>query len=157
MYRPRGLSLPEVLIVLVILSVLLALAIPQYQGVFGSSQAVVARNLLETLNSAVHRFGQGNGELVITPFAVTTGDEYDVLRRLQWRNPDNPRPGSPYMRPDWNPEVSSNTADYRLRWEGTLYALVPPGTSGTGFKVIFDGSDITTPFIFPPGYNPGGK
>lgn len=157
MCRPRGLSLPEVLVVLVILSTLLALAIPQFQGAFGSSQGVVARDLAETLNSAVHRYGQRHGEVVVPPVAAAGGDEYNVLRRLQWRNPDNPMPGSPYMRPDWNPDVSSSSADYRLQWTGLLFTLLPPGTLGTGFKVKFDGSDITTPFIFPPGYNPGGR
>jgi prepilin-type N-terminal cleavage/methylation domain-containing protein len=155
--RPRGLSLPEVIVVLAILSTLLALAIPQFKGMFGASQDVLARNFVETLNSAVHRYGQRNGEVVVTPVAASGGDEYNVLRRLQWRDPENPRPGSPYMRPDWNPEVSSQSSDYRLQWNGSLFALVPPGTTGTGFKVMFDGSDITTPFVFPPGYNPGGK
>lgn len=157
MHRPLGLSLPEVIIVLAILSVLLALAIPQFQGVFGGSQAALARNVVETLNSAVHRYGQGNRELIRQNMSASGVDEMDVLRALQWRDPVSPKPGSPYMRPDWNPETSSSTADYRLQWNGSLYALLPPGTAGLGIKVKFDGSDITTPFIFPPGYNPGGK
>lgn len=155
--RPHGLSLPEVIVVLAILATLLALAIPQFKGMFGASQDVLARNFIETLNSAVHRYGQGNGELIFTSMAASGTDEMQMLRALQWRHPENPKPGSPYMRPDWNPDTTSDTAYYRIQWNGSLFALLPPGSPGLGIKLMFDGSDITTPFVFPPGYNPGGK
>jgi prepilin-type N-terminal cleavage/methylation domain-containing protein len=157
MHRRRGLSLPEIVIAVSILGVLLAVAIPQMQGTLSGSKNAVARHVLETLNQAVHRYGQANGEIVETGIALSANEEMRILRDLQWRNPDSPKPGSPYMRPDWNPNPSSDPQDYRLQWSGLLYSLLPPGSSGAGIKVVFDGSDITTPWIFPDGYKPGGR
>lgn len=147
----------EVLTVIAILGVLAAVAIPGYTGSLGPSKTAIARNLTETLNNAVHRFNQTNYELLFTGVAVSGQDEMLILRTMQYRNPDNPAPGSPYMRVDWNPAVSSSTADHRIMWTGTVYRLLEPGQSGTGLKVNFEGADMGTPFVFPPGFTMAGK
>jgi prepilin-type N-terminal cleavage/methylation domain-containing protein len=152
-----GFSLAEVLTVIAVIGILAAVAIPQISGVLSPSKTAIARNLVETLNGAVHRFNQTNYELLFTGVSVSGQDEMLILRTMQYRNPDNPAPGSPYMRSDWNPAISSSTADHRLMWSGTLYRLLEPGQSGTGLKVNFDGSDLGVPFIFPPGFTMAGK
>lgn len=159
-FRPRrrkaGFTLSEVIVVIAVIGVLAAIAIPQVGGVLGSSKGAIAENLLETLNGAVHRFNQTNYELVVS--AKAAGDEEMlILRSLQYRDPANPKPGSPYMRSDWNPVVSKNKADYRLMWTGTTFKLVAPGKSGTGLKVDLDGADIGAPYDFPVGYTTVGQ
>ena len=154
---PRGLSMAEVLTVVAIIGVLVAIAIPNVGGLLGSSKATVARNLVETLNQAVHRFNQTNYEMLIPAVSSSSEEELLVLRTLQYRNPANPKPGSPYMRRDWNPATSSNTSDYRVAWSGSLYKLLAPGQSGTGLKVDFGGGDLGEPFVFPSGYTMAGQ
>jgi prepilin-type N-terminal cleavage/methylation domain-containing protein len=153
----HGFTLAEMLTVVSILGVMAAVAIPKFGDVISPSKNVVARNVLETLNSAVHRFNQTNYELLFTGISGSGEDEMRILRTMQYRNPDKPAAGSPYMRADWNPQTSSSTADYRLMWMGTLYKLLLPGDGGTGLKVDFDGRDLGVPFVFPPGFTMAGE
>lgn len=152
-----GLSMAEVLTVIAILGILASIAIPIIHGTFSGSQAAIARNLVETMNQAVHKFNQTNYELLSSGVAQSGLDEMLILRTMQFRDPNRPKMGAPYMRPDWNPDVSSNINDYRVMWAGSLFQLLPPGTPGAGIKVKFDASDLTTPFIFPPGFTMAGK
>jgi hypothetical protein len=132
-------------------------AITAMPRILGSSKTVVARNLVETLNTSVHRFNQTNYELVVAVAGTSGDDELLVLRTLQYRDSGNPAMGSPYMRTDWNPVVSSSTLDYRIVWAGSLYRLVEPGAAGTGLKVNFEGTDLGTPYVFPTGFTMAGK
>jgi prepilin-type N-terminal cleavage/methylation domain-containing protein len=157
-HRPsqRGVSLVELVLVIGLIGVLAAIAIPQFTDLLGPSKVTIARNLQETLNGAVHRFNQANYEL--TTSVVGSGeDEIAVLRTLQYRHPARPKPGSPYMRTDWSPTTSSASADYRIIWMGNLYKLLEPGQSGTGIKVSFDGGDLGKPVVFPPGFTMAGQ
>ncbi len=155
--RSRGFSMAEVVTVIAILGVLAAIIIPLMQGSLSGSKNAIARNLVETMNQAVHRFNQTNYELLFTGVAPSGQDEMLILRTMQFRDPARPKPGSPYIRPDWNPDISSSSGDYRVMWSGALYQLLVPGQAGTGIKVKFDASDLTTPFVFPPGFTMAGK
>ncbi|WP_009958377.1 prepilin-type N-terminal cleavage/methylation domain-containing protein [Verrucomicrobium spinosum] len=155
--KPAGISIVEIIVVIAVISVIAAIAIPRFSDMTTSAHAAVAKNALETLNTAVHRFNMSNYELLFTGVAPSGQDEMLILRTMQYRDPENPKPGSPYMRNDWNPGISSSMDDYRLMWTGTLYKLLPPGASGTGLKVAFDGSDLGTPFSFPPNFTMAGK
>lgn len=154
---PHGLSMAETLTVIAIIGVLAAIMIPNVSGILRPSKTTVASNLVETLNQAVHRFNQTNYELRVAAASGSGDDEMLALRTLQYRNPFNPKPGSPYMRHDWNPVTSSSTSDYRVAWSGTLYKLLAPGQSGTGLKVDFEGGDLGEPYVFPSGYSMAGQ
>lgn len=155
--KHHGYSMAEVITVIAVIGVLAGIVLPTIGGSLSPSKTAIARNLVETVNNAVHRFNQTNYELLFTAVSVSGQDEMLILRTIQYRNPTNPAPGSPYMRNDWNPAISSNTADHRLVWTGTLYKLVEPGQTGTGLKVNFEGGDLGTPFVFPPGFTMAGK
>lgn len=150
----QAFSLAEMLVVVSIIGVLAAVAVPGYNASFNNSKAAMARNICETLNRAVHRFNEGNYELVLADDTTGTTTEFAILRTLQYRDPLYPRVGSPYMRDDWNPTSSNNTSDYRVQWTGTLFKLLTPGTAGWGLKLVFDCSDLTTHYQFPTGYTP---
>ncbi|MFZ4763888.1 MAG: pilus assembly FimT family protein [Roseimicrobium sp.] len=157
--RRHGLTLSEAIISIAVISVLSAIAIPNVLSTFSPSQEIIARNTVETLNTAVHKFNLSNYELLFTAVGPSGQDELLILRTLQYRNPDvdDAGTGSPYMRVDWNPTISNKTTDYRVVWGGSLFKLAKPGQSGTGLKVAFDGSDLGTPYVFPPGFTSAGK
>jgi prepilin-type N-terminal cleavage/methylation domain-containing protein len=153
----RGFSLSEVLVTVAVIGVLAGVAIPIYSNLLSPSKEVVARNLLEVLNTGVHRFNQSNYELLFTGVAPSGQDEMLILRTMQYREPANPKVGSPYVRNDWNPLISNSADDYRIMWMGNLFKLLVPGQAGTGMKVDFDGKDLGVPFVFPEGFNMAGK
>src|SRR6478736_5608215 len=105
--KASGFSLPEIMAVIGIIGVLASAAVVAIPRVLGSSKSTVARNLVETLNSGLHRFNQSNYELIYTATSAAT-DELTVLRTLQYRDPTLPAVGSPYVRNDWNPATSSS-------------------------------------------------
>jgi type II secretory pathway pseudopilin PulG len=149
--------LTELLVTIAVIGVLAAVAIPSTINIYAPSKEAIARNLLESLNGAIHRFNQTNYELLYTAVSASGQDEIHVLRTMQYRDPNNPKPGSPYMRVDWNPVTSSSTADYRIMWMGNVYKLLSPGQQGTGIKVNFDGADLGVPYVFPAGFTMAGK
>ncbi len=153
----RGFSLVEMIVTIAVLGVLASVGVMSLTSVSASSKAVVARNLVETLNTGIHRFNESNYELYYNPLSFSAQDEMVVLRTMQYRDPNHPAIGSPYVRPDFNPTTTNSTTEYRVMWTGTLYKLLPPGTAGYGLKVVYDASDITTPYAFPAGFSLAGR
>jgi prepilin-type N-terminal cleavage/methylation domain-containing protein len=154
--KASGFSLPEIITVIAIIGVLASAAVVAIPRILGSSKSAVARNVVETMNSGLHRFNQSNYELIVAEVSASANDELAVLRTLQYRDPTLPVTGSPYVRNDWNPATSSSASDYRIIWAGTIFKLMEPGAAGTGLKVKFDGSDLGTPYAFPVGYTMAG-
>ena len=153
----RGMSLVEMLVTISIIAILSVLAIPTYMEYFSTSKATLASSLLETLNSAVHRFDEGNYELNVTEGTDNAASvELSILRTLQYRNPLNPKVGSPYLHKRWNPVASTDTNAYRIKWKGRLFVLLAPGDSGSGLMVNFDGGDMGTPYSYPANFTMAG-
>ncbi|MCE9519826.1 MAG: prepilin-type N-terminal cleavage/methylation domain-containing protein [Verrucomicrobia bacterium] len=154
----RGMSLVELLISISIVAILLKVALTSFTSYFGASQDTVASSLLETVNTAVHRFNECNYELNVPPVSdIYATTELAIIRTLQYRNPLNPKVGSPYINKRWNPVASSSTSDFRLQWKGTLFILLAPATEGTGLKVDFKTAVMGTPYTYTQGYTMAGS
>ncbi len=154
-----GFSLTEMVLTISIMGTLAGVAVVSFGHLTNSAKEVLAEERLEMLNSGLHRFSQYNYELVFSAQQGSAGDEMLVLRTLQYRHPDDlyAKVGSPYVVPHYNPKISSGSSDYRLTWNGRLYELIRPGSPGTGLKMVFDGSDLTMPFQFPPNFQMAGR
>lgn len=142
-----------------IVGILAGAVVTQFGGMTSAAKTVLAEERREMLNTAVHRFAQYNYELVFSAQPASAGDEMLILRTLQYRNAneDYAKIGSPYVVPHYNPLISSDPGDYRLVWNGQLYQLRSPGEAGVGLKMVFDGSDLTDPFLFPPNFQMAGR
>lgn len=153
-------SLVEVLATIAVIGIVAAIAVPSVGKVVEGSRRGVAGNIIETLNKATREFSHSQWDLRSVPVPATGGDELLILRTLQWRDP-NPSgelnvPG-PFMRTDWNPSTSTSDQDYRAEWTGGSWRLLEPGSGGAGLKIIFDGSDLGTPYVHSPGFTPVGS
>jgi type II secretory pathway pseudopilin PulG len=150
-------SLVEILVSISIIAILSMLAIPTYKSFFTGSKDALASSLLETLNTAIHRFNEGNYEMNVAAGTDSSASvELSIVRTLQYRNPLNPKVGSPYVHPRWNPAASSNSSDYRIKWKGTLFVLLAPGAAGSGLKVDFEAGDMGTPYAHPADFTMAG-
>lgn len=160
--RTAGFSMVEALIVIAIIGILSALAVPQMGGILNGSRKSVAQNLLDSLNKATREFGHAYWSLRTTPDTATGNDELTILRTLQWRESDTAAGGElhtkgPFMRPDWSPLTSTSTTDYRLVWTGSSWRLVQPTQAGAGLKINFNASDLGTTYTYPANYKPVGQ
>ncbi|MDF1853632.1 MAG: type II secretion system protein [Verrucomicrobiales bacterium] len=155
-----GISLVEMIITIAVIGILSALVVPTIGNVVEGSRRGVAENVMQTLNKATREFGHSQWDLRSTPIATSGGDEMLILRTLQWRDPDlsgELNPKGPFMRNDWNPATSTSDEDYRVEWTGSTWRLLEPGTVGAGLKLVFDGSDLGTPYIHDPAFTPVGS
>ncbi len=157
--RVRGFSLSEMVVTISIVGTLAGVAVLSFGGMTSSAKQVLAEERREMLNKAVHQFAQYNYELVFNAKTGSAGDEMLILRTLQYRhaNDDYAKIGAPYVVPHYNPLISSDPGDYRLVWNGRLYDLLRPGEVGVGLKMVFDASDLTEPFQFPPNFQMAGR
>ncbi len=150
----KGFSIMEIVVVVAIAGVLSAIAVAAYSNILDSSRERVGAEVMETLNSGLKKFSQINYQITLAADDATSDDEFLVLRTLQWRDSNDPSPGSPFVKPNYNPVESSDDSDYRLRWNGKLFVIIPKGTAGTGLKLNFQGDDYGTDYDFPDGYTP---
>lgn len=159
--KRKGYTLAELIVTIAIIGVLIGVAIPIYSNVRNASEETVAMDHVEAMNGAVMKYSQECWKFPTAPSATGTNDEYAVLRSLQYRFPNlsNGAPGkagSPFFNPNYDPRVSSNSSDLRIRWNGKSFELLKRGQSGTGLKYD-NGNDLrNTPYSFPPGYKPEG-
>ncbi len=149
-----GFSLTEMVVTVAIMGILSAVAVVSFSNTKQGTGDAVAKELVETLNLGLKKFSQINYEFSLAAADAASTDEFLVLRSLQWRDPLDPSPGAPYVRPNFNPVASSSLDDYRVRWNGRVFTLVPPKTAGTGLKVDFQAGDYGANYTFPTGYAP---
>jgi prepilin-type N-terminal cleavage/methylation domain-containing protein len=125
----RGYSIPELMVVVAVLGILAAIAIPAMVGVLGSSKETTANNNLEYLNQAVWKYGHAGAQI-----ANPAGQTAAVLALLKTR--DASMPGSPYVESNLSTNVSSDASTYRANWNGTNFELISPETGGTGLNLL---------------------
>ena len=156
--KKSGFSLVEMTVTIAVLGILSAVAISSVGDIVGKSRDTVAANVLESLNKATREYSHSHGDLIYEAFSVSQADELIVLRSLQYKAPSDSvgqyelNPKGPFMRPDWQPTTSSDSKDYRITWTGSAWKLLKPGDTGGGLKLVFDGSDLGNPVVFPPGF-----
>lgn len=156
----KALSLVEVMVTIAVIGIVAAIAIPSIGNVSEKSRLGVATNIVETLNKASRQFGHSQWDLRTTPDAATGDDELLLLRTLQWRDPGTTgelNPSGPFMKPDWNPSTSTDSTAYRAEWTGSFWRLLEPGENGAGLRIVFDGSDLGTPYVHDAGFRPVGS
>jgi len=127
----------ELLVVIAVLAVIAAIAIPIMGNNIQTAAAGTARANLNLLNAAVQSFNQANWELVL---ATSSGsdDERAIFDSLRYRNPDvrMASPGSPYLPPNATFVASAETTTFRAVWNGRLYEMRPAGSNGTGLDLM---------------------
>jgi type II secretory pathway pseudopilin PulG len=144
------------IITITVLGIISSIVIGQFGGTYEGTRATLARQKLELLNRGVINHQQCNGKDNLENLLAANAaawDEEKVLKQLRYRHPSEPTPGSPYIPPTYRPGNSSSTADYRIAWTGVCFRLIKPGTSGTGIKVVFDGTDMRDPEPLDPNYS----
>jgi prepilin-type N-terminal cleavage/methylation domain-containing protein len=149
-------SLPELLTTIAVIGILAAIGIQTYRGIQDSARETIARDNLALLNRGVLHFSQTNWDIVLTAVNSSANDELAILHTLQWRDPRNPTPGSPYISTNFSDTVSSSTDDYRIQWNGNAFELLLPGTAGTGLLTGESSPGGSTPYTFPDDYQPLG-
>ncbi len=125
-------SLVELVVTIALLGILTAIAIQQFGGVIDASRRTLTSDAMTLLNHGVLQYNQTN-ERIATAAASGTADELEVRNLLTTR--DVSIPGSPYVPAEFSDDVSSDTGDYRLKWTGSFFTIIPPGTSGDGIVV----------------------
>ncbi len=148
------------IVVIAIIGLLSAIAVPNVGKVLEGSRRGVAESVVQTLNKATREFGHSQWDLRQSAVPASGGDELLLLRTLQWRDTrvtSELNPPGPFMRTDWNPATSTSDQDYRAEWTGSSWALREPDEPGAGLKIIFDGTDLGTPYVHAPGFIPVGS
>ena len=144
----------ELVVVIAIIGIVAAVGLGAYTKTIEGVRRSVAWDKTEILNLGIKKYSQIVHDITTAANPDSTDDEYLVLRTLQWRDSGDPSLDSPYVRADYNPTASASSEDYRIRWNGFNFEVLNPGDSGSGLKIVDDGSDLTTAYSFPDGYTP---
>ena len=150
----RGFSMTELVWVVAVIGILAAMVITSVGKVLDGSKDTAAHEMAERLNHALEAYAQTGQEITFPSNPSSASDEVVVLHYLQARTS---QAGSPFLTPRYRPRESSSVDDYRLYWTGSLFKVLPKGTTGTGLQVPFDGSDLGDPWIQPADWQPYGK
>ena len=133
--RNDGLSLIEILVVVAFLAIIATISIPSISNLVSASSYETAKRNLNYLNGAVIGFNNSNWELVL---AASSGsdDEQKIFDSLRYRDATNPASGSPYLPDTATFVASSDTSTYRASWNGRMFGIVVPGTTGAGLDLM---------------------
>ena len=74
------------IVVIAIIGVLSAIAVPNVGKVLEGSRRGVAESVVQTLNKATREFGHSQWDLRQSAVPASGGDELLLLRTLQWRD-----------------------------------------------------------------------
>ena len=92
-----GMSLVEIITVIGVLGVIVSLVLPNWGETFKGSRGVVAKEILATLNLSLKEHEQVNYKFKLAADADSADDELAIVRSLQFRDPLDPAPGSPFV------------------------------------------------------------
>ena len=152
-----GFSLTEIVVTVAVLGVLTSIAVTSFSNSSDVAKRTVVVDHVELLNRALAAYSQNCWKMPTAAAAGDTTDEFKVLRSLQWTFPPSQlKIGSPYFDPKYSPSASSNTNDFRIRWNGVTFEVLDPGQSGTGLKFGGGNDFAKTPYSFPSDYKPEG-
>lgn len=135
----RGFSLVEIIVVIGVIAVLVGVLIPTITQVIPAARETVYEANLEKLNQAVWKYNHAMGEFEQSG-KTGEGKALAVGQKLQEagsRNPEstNYSPGAPYLEPTLSLVETSNDSAYRAEWNGRMFLLLEPGTTGTGLDL----------------------
>jgi len=123
----KAVSLVELLIVVAVIGVMAAVAIPM-MNVFVPAQSQVAARNLNYLNGAVVCYNQAATELTGNATVPV------IVGVLMTRDPSIS--GSPFLPSNLKTNTTSDSSTYRATWTGRMFELLPPGTNGTGVDLL---------------------
>ncbi|MFT4549509.1 MAG: hypothetical protein ACI9UA_000581 [Pseudoalteromonas tetraodonis] len=129
----------ELLMTVAIIGIISAIMLPQFTKVKKGSSKIIANEMVEVVNLGLKKFNQIAYKVTIAKDNDAATDEAAILVLLQTR--DVTIPGSPFVRPDWQPTASDSTEDYRIHWAGRTFTLLKPGIEGHGLKIDFQAAD----------------
>jgi prepilin-type N-terminal cleavage/methylation domain-containing protein len=155
----RGFSLTEMITTISVLGILAGIVIVSMSSNYEVAREILAKQRVEMLNEGLSKYATAQKEITTLAINATTNDERLVLLYLQYRNPIEAKAAlnSPYVEPRYRPAMSSSSSDYRIRWNCKRFEMLNPGENGSGFKMVFDGSEMGTPFVYPPNFNTSGS
>ncbi len=128
-----GFSLFEVLVCLAIIGVLTAVAIPVVGKLIPDSRAQVADAIVQSLNRAAAAYKQSIGPISTAASVPGATTEEKALYWLVTRDPAVP--GSPYFLGSYPKVVTTDVQNYRLKWNGQFFQVIPAGTAGSGLRI----------------------
>jgi prepilin-type N-terminal cleavage/methylation domain-containing protein len=131
----QGFSMAELLVVIAVLGILAAIGVPVISGMIPGSETAVAQRNLNLLNGALHNFKQSYWE-ISTAASSGSDDERDIFRSLQFRDPVDPFPGTPFLPATAKFEATSSTETYRAYWNGMVFRMYPKNAVGTGLDLL---------------------
>lgn len=155
----HGFTLTEMVTTVFVLGILAGVIVVSFSSNYEITREILAKQRLEMLNEGLNKFATAQPEITTLAVNSATSDEHLVLLYLQYRNPDPDKAAlnSPYVVPEYRPAFSSSNLDYRIRWNGKRFELLKPGESGSGIKMVFDGSDMGSRFEYPPNFKTSGS
>jgi len=139
-------SLVEMMVVIAVLGILATISIPVISRMIPSTETAVAERNLRLLNGAVNNFKQAYWEISTEADTGGSDDERDVFRSLQFRDPVDPYPGTPFLPATAKFEATSSTETYRGFWNGMVFQMYAKGATGTGLDLLKI-SETTTAYV----------
>jgi general secretion pathway protein G len=119
--RPRGFTLLELLVVILIIGLLVGIVAPRLLGQVSKSEVTAARAQLDAIDKAVQAFRMDTGHFPSTS---------QGLRALVTTPPDEAKWRGPYMQSELPPDPWGSPYQYRL-----------PGTNGRDYDLYSLGRD----------------